>query len=290
MVTKSLIDFSAQKNKIVYHVQQKVINGNFSDDLHEIFNRGTNSKLKIDDVELIIESIELKLRKAEIITYTYFESEYDGNILTNNTLLGSKIIDTEFSFSTRVFKNRIEIIDAGMYSEVINQNFQSFILTISSLYENITRLIETLIKKRVVFGDRDPHVSTHLKVLISYWDNLIELGYRSNEDFYNWLNSHRLYLNKYLETINRLRNSYIHGYSVNLKTQQNAYRVINFQQHDSNTGLGLMMNQTNGSPNPELEVNNFVNAILNNSILLVEDLLRLFERKLSHHMTKIPLQ
>ena len=163
-----------------------MINGMFDQNLHDIFNKGSQSKdkLRIDNIEQLIDMIELKLRNAEIIYHTYFDTEYDMNALINNSLYLPKIIKTEFDFGTNVLRNTIEINNSNMYKETIHFNFQTFILTIASLYENLVRLIETLIKKSVVFGDRNPHLSIHLKVLISYWDNLVELNYRKNDDFY----------------------------------------------------------------------------------------------------------
>ena len=288
MVRETLTEYATHKNAIVSALTIKQGNGLFDQNLHDIFNRGTQSKdkLKIQDVQEIIETIELKLRNAEMIYHTYFGSEFDKNILIYNNLIGTKLIETEFSFGTRVLRNTIEIIDPNMYKEIIHMNFQLFILTIASLYENLVRLIETLIKKRVVFGDRNPHLSIHLKVLISYWDNLIELKYRGNDDFFMWLTSHRPYLDQYLSQINSLRNSFIHGYASNLyfDSALNEYVIKNYDH-----------NLTGGFPEPhgdaviELILNYFVQHVLTNSQNLIEDLLNIFQRKLSHNRTKVPI-
>lgn len=288
MVRETLTDYTTQKDTIVSALNIKQGNGLFDQNLHDIFNRGTQSKerLKVQDVRLIIETIELKLRNAEIIYYTYFSSEFERNILINNTLIGTKLIETEFSFGTRVLRKTIEIIDPNMYKESIHMNFQMFILTIASLYENLVRLIETLIKKRVVFGDRNPHVSIHLKVLISYWDNLIELNYRGSDEFYSWLTSHRTYMDKYLPQINSLRNSFIHGYASNLyfDSALNEYVIKNY---DSQSSGGFT--HAHGNAVQELILNDFVEHVLTNSRNLIGDVLNIFQRKLSHHRTKVPM-
>lgn len=301
VIKKQLSDFSSQKNHIISCLQKKQDKGLFKQNLHDIFNTGRNKeKLRIKDVKGIIEAVENKLRKAEIIYYSFFGSDYDKSIIVNDTLLGSKIIETEFFHSTKTVKNRIEIVDPKMYKEIIDTNFQVFILTIASLQENIVRLIEILTKKKVVFGDSNPHLSTHLKILISYWDRLVDLGYRNEDDFFEWLNSHRDYINKYLGTINMLRNSFIHGYNLNLIKLDNRYVISKSdKKHDglnsdfySSTEIIKDDKLSELDVNnllSELEVNNFVNNILTGTKLLTESLISLLVQKLSHHWTKVPI-
>jgi len=288
MVREQLTDLTNQKNSIVTSIRIKQGNGLFIPSLHDIFNQGSanKDKLKILDVQSIIESIEIKLREAEIILHTYFGIEYDKAIIIHNSLIGQKVIEAEFNYGTRVIKKKIEIIDPNMYKEIIDVKFQLFILTIASLYENMVRLIETLIKKKVVFGDRNPHQSIPLKTLISYWDNLIELDYRKSDDFYAWLILHRAYLDKYLAQINFLRNSFIHGYSINLEKNyiHNEYVIKNYD--DSNSGFRPPVG---GGLITELVINTFVAHVLNNTQLLTVSLLNLLKRKLSHHWTKLPI-
>ncbi|MFG6686733.1 hypothetical protein ACGK9U_09145 [Mariniflexile sp. HNIBRBA6329] len=289
MVREVLTDYSIQKNSIISSLIIKQGNGLFDQNLHDIFNRGSQSKdkLRIQDVQIIIEAIELKLREAEIIYHTYFGTEYDKNIIIFNRLIGTKLIDTEFNYGTRVIKKTIEIIDSHMYKEVVDMKFQLFILRIATLYENLVKLIEILIKKRVVFGNRNPHLSVHLKVLISYWDNLVELDYRKNDEFYLWLSSHRTYLEQYLSQINSLRNSYIHGYSLNL-TVDSTFNEYVINNYDSSSTGGFPV-PSGGGMVSELVLNNFVQDVLNNTKLLTESVLNLFQRKLAHHRTKVPM-
>ena len=207
MVRESLSDFSVQKNAIVYAIGNKISNGLYEQTLHDSFKP---SKFNITDIENIISSIESKLRKAEIIYFTYFSSEYERSIIVNDSMTSNKIIETEFFYSTNVLKNRIEINDSKLYKEYIDTNFQTFILTISSIYEVLVKLIETLLKKIVLYdGNRVPYQSITLKLFILNWDKLVDLRYRKNDDFYNWIITHRQFLDKYLETINRLFYSWL---------------------------------------------------------------------------------
>jgi len=289
MVRESLSDFSIQKNTIVYAISNKISNGLYAQTLHDSFKP---SNFNITDIENIINSIESKLRKVEIIYFTYFYSEYERSIIVNDSMTSNKIIETEFFFSTNVLKNRIEINDSKLYKECIDTNFQTFILTISSIYEVLVKLIETLLKKIVLYdGNRVPYQSITLKLLIQNWDKLVYLKYRNNDDFYNWRNTHRQFLDKYLETINMLRNRFIHGYSSHLDNKNyNTYIITKYEENqpNSNSTTGFQKPQ-NGGLILELEVDTFVKDVLNNTTIVIVELLDLFVKKLSHHKTKIPM-
>jgi hypothetical protein len=290
MVRRQLTDFSVQKNAIVSLIKFKQQNGLFVKAFHDLYNKNKKpSKLVliIDDIKDIIESIEIKLRQTEIIFYTYFDSEYDSRIIVNNSLISNKIIETEFEYCTKIINNRIEINDPVFYKEIIDMNFQIYILTIASLYENIVRLLDTLLKKIVVYGGDDiPHKSVPLNLIISYWKNIVELEYRENDDFYNWLLTHcNSYLDKYLSQINSLRNRFIHGYTLNLTIDINHHEYM-VRNHDDQFGFKPIQNN---AFIPELILNNFVKVILENTQLLTKELLDLFQTELSKPSTRIPI-
>ncbi|NVK66284.1 MAG: hypothetical protein HWE22_16955 [Flavobacteriales bacterium] len=281
VIRKTLTDYSSSRVVITNATNRKIIQGKFDQNLHDIFKP---SSLKIRDVEAVILAIERKLRSLETICYTFFDSEYDPSIIIHQTLSGGrKVIETEFNYSTRVIANKIEFDDSDSYEESIHVNFQTFILTVASLYENIVRLIETFLKKITVHGKtRNPHQSVPMGLLVEYWHNLVELSYRRNDDFYQCIVTHQTYLEKYLKQINTLRNLFIHGYSSKLLIQNGALYV------DSVDGNKFPL-IAGGILPPELLVDKFVNHILVNSQALSEDFLILLERKLTHHMTKFPM-
>jgi hypothetical protein len=282
MVNKRLTDFTTQKNAIVTAIGHKISRGFYDQSLHNSFKP---SKINIYDIETIFNSIESKLRKIEIIYYTYFDSEYDSNIIVNNTLIVNKIIETEFNYSTKVLKSRIDVNDPSLYKELIDSNFCTLILNVASLYEVLVKLSETLLKKIVLYdGERTPYKSITLKLFILNWDKLIELRYRKNDGFYNCFNSHRIYIDKYLDQINVIRNRIIHGYLNNLEinTTHSKYMVTN---HDT-SNFPLV---AGGGIDSNLIVNNFVNDVLLNTTSLITDLLNLFVTKLTHHRSKLPM-
>ena len=281
------MDFSTQKNAIITSIGNKIDKGFYDQTLHDTFKP---SKFNIDDLELIITSIENKLRKIEMIYFTYFDSEYDSDIIVNNIMplagciTTNKIIETEFDFGTNILKSRIDINTPFLYNEVINAKFQSFILSTASLYEVLVKLCETLLKKIVLYdGERIPYQSIPLKTFVLNWDKLVDLGYRENDDFYICFSNHRTFINKYLYQINLLRNRIIHGYSINLEinTIHGEYMVSNHdQKRFPPVGNGCIIT--------ELILNNFISDILVNTRNLTTDILNLFVLKLSRS-TKIPM-
>lgn len=226
MVTIELSDFTTEKIALISIINSKRASGLLIPDLNHHFN--DKAIYGFEEIEKIMDAIGTKLRKCEMIYHTYFDSTFDRNPLVNNSLIGKKIIEVEFFFDTKITKNRIEIEGIEMYFEHISNAFQDFILLIASLLENLVRLIEILVKKIIVYGDLNPHVSTHFKVLLSYWDNLVKLQYRKkNDPLYRWLSSNKPFFQKYLSQINSLRNRFIHGYGTNLYIDFNNLNVTN---------------------------------------------------------------
>jgi len=287
MVTRSLSDFSAQKSAIVTAIRSFIDTGNYEQSLHIAFKP---SSFNIEHIELIIDSIEKRLRKIKIIYYTFYESEYEQSIIINNTFptkngspVTKKTVETEFNYGTYVLKDHIIINDPRLYKELVDTNFQTLILTVSSLLELLVRLTETLIKKIVIYdGKRLPYSNVPLKLFILNWDKLVDLGYRNNDSFYRCFDNYKSTFFNYLDQINTLRNRFIHGYSVNLETNKthNIYLVTN---HDTN-GFPLGA----GGINADLALDKFTQDVVTNVQSLTSDLLNLFVSELAV-ATKIPM-
>ncbi len=282
MVSKPLKTFVNQKNSILTSIAYKISNGLFDQSLHSSFK---GSRLDINDIEQIIDSIEYRIRKIQTLCYTYFDSEYDASIIVNQTLQTNKVIETEFNFGTYILRNRIEINDHNLYKEMIDTNFQSFILAVASVYEILVRLSENILKKIVIYdGIRSPYQSLTLKTFIHNWDRLIDLGYRKNDQFYDCFSTHRVFLDKYLDQINTLRNKFIHGYSLNLAVN-NLHNTYMVQNHDEKNFPAI----SGGGLITDLVVDSFVKDVKDGTINLTEDLLDIYKIKLGHHRTKIPI-
>jgi len=285
MVNQTLTDFSIQKFKILLSINNKKAKGAYNQSLHDLFKNPSKHRININDIENIISAIEIKLRNIETIYYTYFDLEYDSSIIINNSMSSNKIIETEFTFNTNIIKNRIEINDARIYKELIDTNFQTFILDIAALYEVLVKLNETLLKKIVLYdGEKLPYQSIPFKLFLMNWDKLVELGYRKNDDFYLCFFNHKIFIDKYLPLISSLRNKFIHGYSVNLEhdTTHNEYVI-------KNRDTTIFPILSDSRINSDLILSNFTKAIMTNTRLISTDIINLFERKLSYGATKIPM-
>jgi len=130
--------------------------------------------------------------------------------------------------STAILKEDIEINDKSFYKEIIDLNFQHFILMLASLYENIVRLAEILIKKIIVHLPENKPISSPLHSYIDFLNILLDLGYRKKDHISSCLSTHTSFLTKYLSTINMLRNRFIHGYSINLGNDGYNYKITTF--------------------------------------------------------------
>ena len=156
----------------------------------------------------LLNSINERLRKIQIIHYTYFADLNDGII--NGNLANLPFECTyEFHFGTNIFVQNISFKTAEFYKEIVSN--------------------EILGKKVVVHQTKHRPLSTPLVTYLDYLDSLLRLNYRSSSPLVNCIEVHRDFLNKYLETINALRNSYIHGYEKNLEINSGSYLITMFK-------------------------------------------------------------
>jgi len=106
----------------------------------------------------------------------------------------------------------------------LRPNFQTFILTIASLYENLVLLSEIFLKKVIIYI-RKP-LSSPLHDYLEYLKLLISLGYRDNDKLNTCMMVSDAFFNQYLTQINQLRNKFIHGFSINLESDSFNYYVV----------------------------------------------------------------
>jgi hypothetical protein len=281
MVTQELSDFTIERDEIVRLINLKMTAGLVVQDLNHHFN-DKQSKYDFIYIGEIIDGIEIKLRKAEIIYHTYFNSTFNSTALVSNSLLATMTIETEFYYDVNVKKEVIEIRTIDMYRELIDISFQDFILLIASIFENLVRLIEILVRKIIVFGERNPHLSTPFKVLVDYWENLVKLKYRKDSDpMYKWLKNHKTFLVKYLGQLNTLRNRYIHGYGTHLHSNYGNYLIRNFDQAN-------FVEPVPSALIPELVVSDFTKEVLLNTQNILKSFLKVVQKRASSPKQLIP--
>lgn len=253
-MVKILVDLSILKRDLLFEIREKIVN-NKTQPLNEYFD--SNYKIEINAIKNLLDTIEQRLRNCEIIYYTYFEN-IDHTSLNGATMTTPKIIDIQYAYGTSVVKNRVQINDSIAYIDIITREFRLFILHLSTLYENISRLTEILIKKIIIHHKKNKPLSSPHHILVDHWEILMNLSYRDSDNCYNCISLHRAFLDEYAGIINLLRNIYMHGYTSNLYPDGADYKISN-----------LTNNFTQGSP--KLTVDVFVNHVLQNTKQLVTD-------------------
>lgn len=271
-MVKNLTDLSALINALLSEINTKIIN------LEVLpLNDGFDPDLKIElnKIRVLLNTIERKLQNCEMIYYTYFEA-LDHSILNGSTLASVKVLESVFSYDTKIIKKRIEVNESNAYIDVINLEFQGYILQLSSLYENVVRLTEMLLKKIIVHHKNGKPLSSPYYLLLEYWEILMRLSYRSADNCYNCVRSHLPFLNKYMEISNILRNRYIHGYNIHLFHDNAEYRIRPLSNKFSQNS-------------PELVVDVFVDHVLKNTRQLITDFLGALIADIQIPNQKIPM-
>ncbi|MES1221908.1 MAG: hypothetical protein ABUT20_40800 [Bacteroidota bacterium] len=262
---KSLID------PLLAVVQQK-ISSNLVTQLNERFD----NKLKINYVVLntLLHSIDCKIRKSEIL-YLTFLREVNHDVLCSSPFPESLLVRKTFTFSTSTMISTFEIDDRDMYVELIEMNFQSFILTISSVLDNIVKLKDILIAKVLIHKKNgSTFLATPLDLYLDYFESLLELKYRQKDSLFHILDKHKTFCNDYLDTIKNLRNRYIHGSSTLLEPRNGRFIII-----DPNIG----------TDSPQAAVDVFAGNTLDNIKLFIVDLFTMLQAVISDPVQTLPI-
>ena len=268
-----LADFTAETNKLLTIVNRKIVARKVT-----TLNEGFDSTLKVDlaALRIVVETILTRIRKAETIYYTYLE-DVDHSLIAGTTFNLPLRIEIELEYKGAFTKFDVSVDDRAMYKEMIDNYFHHYILVFAAIYENIVRLCEVLVKKVIVHLPKQKPISTPLVHYIGFFDLLNDLGYRRNDQLTICINNHAVYLKKYLEVINNLRNSYIHGFKSYLASDGANYRMV----HDR-------AEQLFGSASPDLNIDLFSYQILHNTKLFFEDLLKALQNKIQHPSKILP--
>lgn len=266
----TLTNFSSEKNELLAIVQKKISETKITNH-NEVFHN--KYKIELSSINELLNAIEAKFKKCEILYYAYFES-IDHAVLSGNAATLPVDIECTFWDGTGQFKYNFKVDDKLFYKEIIDLNFQSFILQIASLYENLVFLAEILIKKVIVYVR--PPLSSPLHDYLDFLRRLVDLGYRQNDKLNICINSHHPFFNKYLQQINNLRNKFIHGHSINLSTDGYNYYVDNIP------GTSFIRNS------PDLLLDIFTKEILDNSKVFISELLISLKQSTNHHTKYLP--
>lgn len=268
--TRTLNSFASEKNALIDILNRKIAATKFTA-INAVFDN--KYIVAVDPLTELLNAIDAKFRKCETIYYLYFEN-IDHNILAGNTASLPHEMDCTFSDPASTLKHYYTIDNKASYKEIIDQNFQSFILTLASLYENLVLLAEIFIKKVMIYI-KNP-LSAPLQDYLLYLKRLVDLGYRQNDRLNVCMNAFGPFFTKYLDQINKLRNRFIHGYSLNLHSDGYNYFV------DKMPG-------TSFSPtSPDLIIDQFTKHVLDNSKDFIRELLTALKESTRHHRKFIP--
>lgn len=237
-------------------------------------NKNIEEKFSPDttNVNAVLNAIEAKFKKCEAIYYQYFEDAahnvLSGSSATLPTGSNCTLIDGTISINYSFSVN-----DRSAYKEMVDGNFQTFILTVASMYENLVNLAEIFLRKVMVYIKKP--LSSPLRDYLDYLKLMISLGYRDNDRLNICMATSEPFFTTYLEQINQLRNRFIHGFSLNMESDSFNYYVISL---------------VNGfTPKPaDLLLHVFTKEILDNTRIFVIDLMTALEQSGRHHRKKIP--
>lgn len=267
------MDFYSKRTSLINEVVSKVSNNRLS-----YVNDCFHSKYVVNpgDLGTLLESIEGKLRKCQILYLLYFD-KLEHSILTGSVASLPFRTKAEFSYGTYVINQEFEINDRTVYQEMLDGNLQTFVLTAASILENLVLLKEILFRKVIIHTSKTMPQSTPMSMYRDFLNLLIALNYRSQDSLYNCLLKYDTFFETYLKTINELRNSYTHGYKTNTLVIAGIYTVRNL---DTNRF----------SPtSPQLILNNFTKEIFDNLANFTDDLLDCLVSEVQVATSPIPL-
>ncbi|MBP1165274.1 hypothetical protein JOE44_002158 [Chryseobacterium sp. PvR013] len=256
--TIELVDLSSEINHLIQKVNVHEVSAtitSINSDFDSIYEIKSSPNLKE-----LLNGINSRLRKIQTIYHVYFE-DLDDQIINGNAATLPLEISCEFYFDTNSFVKIMNFESPEIYKELIDNEFQTFVLTTASIFENIVRLIEILGKKVIIHKTKNKPLSMPLGMYLDYLSSLLRLNYLTITPFIQCIQSYEHFFNMYLETINLLRNAYIHGYKTNLLFNSNGYMIT------------LFCNKTFSSNSPQLELKVFTQTIVEQLSSFISDLI-----------------
>lgn len=221
--TVILSEFSAERAQLL-----SIVSSRISANQINPVNFDIHANYELQDSLILdrLNAITNKFRKCEMTYYLYFD-ELDHDVLVSKSASLPIIRERIFQSTGGVIKQYFEVDDRVLYQELIDYHFQEFILFTSSVLENLVYLSETLVKKVLIHPKKSPPLSIPMKNFMELLDYLHRLNYRNPTDpVATCLRTHEPFLNRYLPTINALRNRYIHGFQKKLISDTYEYVLM----------------------------------------------------------------
>lgn len=266
-----MIDLASQIAKIEGSVARKIASNMVSP-----VNSNIDSRFKIDGnaIKELLSSFASRLRECEIIYFTYLRDAHQS-ILTGDTSELPLTIIVKLNYGTSVFEKQISVNDRLFYKEIIDNQFRHFILAMSSEYEVMVKLAETVVRKVILHLPEKRPLSAPLDSYIRCLKDLVKLQYRPEDEIYQCINSYESFFDRFLPTMTLLRNSFSHGFAINLQSDGASYRISKY--YDPLT-----------SSSPELELNFFATKIMEESRNFFVDMLEVLNEAIKDDSISIP--
>ncbi|RKE47154.1 hypothetical protein [Sphingobacterium detergens] len=217
----TLSDFRTESYNLLTEVGNKISSNALNPYNFEMHD---NYKIDLPEIQKRLDGIAQKFRKCEMNYYLHFD-DIHHNVLTVDQSDLPISRQRIFSDGPALTKQFFDVNDKSLYEELINGQFQEFILFIASVIENLVYLAETLIRKVVVHLKNKQPPSIIMQNYVATLEILLKLQYRSIDPISTCLSSYKTFFDKYLPTINAYRNAYIHGYRAKLMAFGSEYML-----------------------------------------------------------------
>jgi len=281
LVNETIVDISSNKNALLVEVDKKI-----SASLLSLLNDGFHNEklypisINRNEIGYLLDGIDARLRHAHELKLQYFDT-LNHDFISGISPVTSFGARCTFTFPGTVINREFSISDRIGYFDVVHAAFQDFILTMSSLLENLVRITEMLVRKVIINSPKRPSPPGNetLQLYLEFLDMLVKLQYRPKDDLHGCFASFDVFFKSYLVPLYKLRGSFIHGYHQNL--------VI-----DSSTGVCLVrsIDNTFGTlSKTDLMLDQFSERVFENLENLTVKLLDCLTRKISEPAAKIPI-
>jgi hypothetical protein len=266
---RTLSNFARQKNDLITLLATKTAAAKVT-----AINKIFEEKFSPDaaNVTAVLSAIEAKFKKCEAIYFQYFE-DADHSILSGNNATLPVGIDCTLTDGTTNIYYSFTVNDRYAYKEMVDGNFQTFILTVASMYENLVTLAEIFLRKVMVYIKKP--LSSPLRDYLDYLNLMISLGYRDNDRLNICMTTSEPFFTKYLEQMNHLRNRFIHGCSLNLESDSFNYYVVPLSNKFTPKSADLLLHV-------------FTKEILDNTRTFIINLMSAIKQSGKHHRKTIP--
>lgn len=278
-VNEEIIDISGHMNRLLAEIDQKIGSKLLSELNNDFDRKHYPISIQRSEIAILLEGIDSRLRHIHSLKLQFFDT-LEHDFIIGASSFSKYGVKCTFILPGTIIQKEFQVIDQTGYADVVHAAFRDFILTASSLLENLVRLSETLVRKVIVNSPKKaPQAGSEtLQLYREFLEILIKLEYRDKDDLHSCLLAYNVFFEKYLAPLYRLRGSFIHGYHENLIVDvQNGYLVRQIDESFKQLS------------NTELMLDQFAEHVFGNLSGFTIDLLGCLTKKIADPSVKIPV-